>query len=200
MALAWPYADPALAAYILHAAASASNYPYSPAASLYQAAAYYPHPAAAAAAAAAAATSSGGTPSVGSNPRNSFPVGGHHHHASPGGLRGFPSPASPYSNSPLGRAPPMFPYPPSPPNGSLNNSGRGGSASPNSIIGLNNHNNNGPIKSATPSPTTTIDLGSTSPTNNNNGKTGNAPTLFQPYKESTTTNSGSSNNNASNKD
>ncbi|OXA56053.1 homeobox protein vab-7 [Folsomia candida] len=54
MALAWPYADPALAAYILHAAAasaSAANYgPYGPAAAasaaMYQAAAYYPHHAA----------------------------------------------------------------------------------------------------------------------------------------------------------
>lgn len=45
MALTWPYADPALAAYILHAAAaSASNYnPYNPA-SLYQSVGYYPHP------------------------------------------------------------------------------------------------------------------------------------------------------------
>ena len=45
LALTWPYADPALAAYILHAAAaSASNYnPYNPA-SLYQSVGYYPHP------------------------------------------------------------------------------------------------------------------------------------------------------------
>lgn len=65
LALAWPYADPALAAYILHAAAASANYPYAPAAaaSLYQAA-YYPHPAAAAAAAAAAANMpSSGSPS-----------------------------------------------------------------------------------------------------------------------------------------
>jgi hypothetical protein len=51
MALAWPYADPALAAYILHAAAASANFPYNPAALYNPAGAYYPHPAAAAAAA-----------------------------------------------------------------------------------------------------------------------------------------------------
>lgn len=108
LALAWPYADPALAAYILHAAAASANYPYAPAAaaSLYQAA-YYPHPAAAAAAAAAAA----GTPSNRSFPSSqSVPTGGaqppvsqtssgvptqppQHQSPAPGPIRGFHSPS-----------------------------------------------------------------------------------------------------------
>lgn len=123
LALAWPYADPALAAYILHAAAASANYPYAPAAaaSLYQAA-FYPHPAANFP---PAATGARGLPGQqqGQQPGGappSQPPQPQHQSPAPGPIRGFHSPShfSPISAAAAaatGGAPPRlsqnFPFP-----------------------------------------------------------------------------------------
>ena len=200
LALAWPYADPALAAYILHAAAaSASNYPYNPAAaSLYQSVGYYPHAAAAAVASL--------PPQNSRTPSSPYPP--HQQSGAQGPIRSYPSPTSHYPSpnlrthhhSPYGSLTSMSHRSPLSMGSPIENNSSDSSilriplqasspaSSSSSVAGDSCHHQcinvgDGTETSSLISPTIHSSARTTSPTPMTSSH--QQPTLFQPYKETT---------------